>query len=441
MKTRPDRKTAAAAAVLLAVIAAAPAPADAQQENEGELIDRVIAVVEDKALMQSELELEYRRYLFQNQLESLPPEQEAELKKEFFEGLVADLLMAVHAEKTGVEVSEEVIDEEVDRAIEDSRRAAGGDVAFERELENAGLTVRQLRAQWRDKIRARRLIENLMYREVMQEVEVTEGEIRAYYRENLDDLPERPASVSLAQILIMPETSPDVENEALRRIREIRERIEGGMEFAEAAREYSEDPSADYGGSLGYLELDDLGSEPFEKAARKLIVGEVSEPVLTRFGWHLIRLDDVSGNEVKLSHILIKAEGGEADLEAAEEKARSIRGEILAGADFAEMARRYSDDETTREAGGLIGERAVKDLPEFFMEKIGGVEPGGIAPLVEDSKGFRIVKVIDRSEPRKYTYKEAREELERLLKQQKLQQEFKEYVAELEKIYYVDYKI
>lgn len=437
------RKMILIAACIAAALAATAGRASASGPEE--LIDRVIAVVEDRALLLSELEMEYRRYLFQNKITSLPAEEETRLRAEFLDQLVAKLLMAVHAEQVGIVVPDADVDDELERALEDARTGAGGDEAFERELARAGITELQLRTQWREQIRVRRLFEGLMRKEIWKEGEVTEQEVRTYYREHREELPTRPETVALAHILILPGAAEETKEAAKRRIEDIEREIRGGKDFAEAAKEYSEDPSAKFGGSLGYLRLEDLGSPPFEEAARKLLVGEMSPPVLTRFGWHLILLEDVSGEQVKIRHILIQAKTGDSELAGAASRAESVRQELLAGADFAEAAAKYSDDDKTRDNGGVIeGEIALESLKgsyDYFLDMIKDLQPGDVSPVIKETEGFRIVKILSRSPARPYTFAEARESLEEMIRQEKLQQRVDEYVQELKQLYHVDLKV
>jgi peptidyl-prolyl cis-trans isomerase SurA len=238
--------------------------------------------------------------------------------------------------------------------------------------------------------------------------------------------------------------SDDESDAALEMIRSIEEEIRGGRDFGDAAKEYSEDPSAKFGGSLGYMKLEDLGSPPFEAAARKLLAGEISPPVLTRFGWHLIRLDDVSGDQVKVSHILIMAESGEKQVSAAAGKAERIREEILAGADFGEMAALHSADEKTKDAGGVVEQEIPLERlvgrADYLLEMLRETEVGGITPVIKEDSGFRIIKVLEKNPARPYTYQEAQMELENLLGQQKRMEKLNEYVHELKGIYFVDIK-
>jgi len=431
-----------AAAVLALLL-----PAVVAGQDRGEIIDRVLAVVEDRAILQSEVEMEYRQHLFQNQVTSLPSDQEAQLRAQILEQLLADQLLAVHADKSGIEIPAQAVDDELEKAIEESRRSAGGDEIFERELEKAGLTLQQLRTQWKEKIRARYLVEQLLRSEVFKDMTVTDAEVRKYYREHLSELPRRPATVKLAQIVILPGVAEEKSNESLERLKEIEAEIKAGKDFAEAATEYSEGPSAKYGGSLGYMNLAEFGerSPQFEIAARKLIVGEVSPPVLTAFGWHLIKLEDVSGDQVKLRHVLIKVESDEGQVEEAAERARGIRQEILDGLDFGEAAARYSDDENTKNNGGVIEDElpleSLVGKADYLLEILKETDVGGITQVVKEDAGFRIILVLEKNPSRPYTYHEAKMELENLLGQQKRMEKFQEYVHELKGIYYVDIKI
>jgi peptidyl-prolyl cis-trans isomerase SurA len=430
---------AMAGSALMAVLLIA-APFAAMGQEEGELVDRVIAVVEDRAVLQSDLVFEIKRILMQTNQTSLPPGEEEQITREILDGLVADLLMAVHAERKGIEVSDDQVDESVERAIEDNKRQLGGEAAFMRQLEAEGMTLEQLRAMYREKLRARMMMERIYYREIMSEIQVTEAEIRAYYRDHIEELPKRPEARTIAQILIMPSASDERKEEALGRIQELERKLDGGADFGDVARENSEDPSGKYGGSLGYVNLDDLNEPAFEAAVRQLEIGQVSDPILTRFGYHLAMVSDISDDKVLLKHILIKVESGDDDVAAAADRAEAIRNELLGGADFAEMAAQYSDDENTKNNGGMVGEVALVNLPEHLRGVLEGLDDGEIAPVVKDPKGFRIIKVLGHTAERPFLYEEARDELRRVIEQQKLQEEFKGYIDGLKEIYFVEVK-
>ena len=408
--------------------------------ERGEVVDRVIAVVEDKAVLQSELEMEYRNRLMQMQRTALTEAEDKQLREELFDVLVSDLLLSVHAEKVGISISDEEVYEEVEKRLDEGRRMLGGEDAFAKQLEREGLTVEQLRGLWNEKIKTRMLSERLMYSEVMKDVSVTEAEVRTYYGEHLSEIPKRPATVSVRQILLLPSASGPVVEEARRRIEEVQEKLLAGGDFSELASEFSEGPSAKNGGSIGYVRLEDLNAPQFEAAVRQLTAGETSGPVMTEFGYHLIKLEDVRGEEVLVRHILITVQGRDEDREATAQLADSIHARLADGADFSEMAERYSSDHKTKESGGFVGEVVLANLPEHFREAVLDVEAGGIAPVIREERGFRIVKVLDRAEEREYTFEEAREELKGLIERRKLQERMADYIDGLKEKYFVEIK-
>ncbi|MCK4350012.1 MAG: peptidylprolyl isomerase [Candidatus Krumholzibacteria bacterium] len=428
-----------AALLLLATALPVLSQAAAAQQG-GEVVDRIIAIVEDKAVLQSELELEYRNRLMQMERTMLTDAEKSELKAEIVEALVSELLMRVHAEKVGITIPDEEVFSEVEKRIEEGKRMIGGEDAFQKQLEREGLTVQQLRELWSEKLKTRMLSERLMYAEVMKDIRVTESEIRDYYNEHLDELPRRPATVSLAQILILPSASDDIILVARTKLEEIEKLLQAGGDFAELATEHSEGPSAKYGGSLGYIDLKDLHNPEFESAVRKLTVGEVSGPVLTEFGYHLIKLEDVSGEKVLVRHVLVKVESAEKDWESSARMAEELREKLLAGADFAEMVALHSADHRTKDSGGVVGDVDYANLPEHFRALIADIPAGGIAPVVKEEKGYRIVKILGREENRVYSFEEAREELKGLMENQRLQGRTDEYIEGLKAVYYVEVK-
>ena len=406
-------------------------------EEKKEVIDRVVAIVQDRALLQSDIEMEYRQTLMQLQKTSLPADEEKTKRKEILDGLIAHLLMTVHAEKLGIEITDDKLDSEVERILEDNMRAIGGSDAFAMELQKAGMTLVQLKAQWREKIKANRLIERLKYQEGLMDVNVTGDAIREYYKNHYNEFEKRPRTVSLAQILVFMKAEKSAEEAAMAKINRIREMLEKGEDFEETAKSFSEGPSAKYGGSLGFIRLDDLDNPRFVDAVRKLTVGEMSSPVITEHGVHIIKLEEISGDEVRLRHILVKME---TDKEATREIAEKLRQNIISGADFEEMASLYSEDWSTKDDGGNIGEIAVNKLPDFFISSIKGLKTGDIAELIEEEKGFRIIKVTGWTEERAFNLDEARDRIRDIMQQESFMKKFDGYIAKLKELYYVDIK-
>jgi peptidyl-prolyl cis-trans isomerase SurA len=403
------------------------------------VIDRVVATVEDRAVLQSEVEVMFKQYLLQNKQTELPPDQEKTLREEIVQALVADQLMLIQADKDGVKVEEKDVDAAVDRQIEQNKRDLGGDDAFEKQLAAEGLTLNQLRAIYRDKARSQLLI-YMLDQKITQGLEATDRDVQAYYKDHAAELPKRPATVTLAHILIAPQPADSVRDAALAKITALANELKAGEDFATVATRSSDCPSAKYGGNLGLLKLEDLNNPPFAEAARKLAVGEVSPPVLTEFGYHLIKLEGVEGDQVRLRHILVKIEPTAEDLKRAAELAEIVREEVVGGADFAKEAAKYSTDFASKDRGGLVGEVPVETLPPEIKDLIKGLPAGGIAPVMKDTRGFRVLKIVAWTPERTYALDEARDELRRIVIQQKRQEKLASYVGDLKKKYSVEIK-
>jgi parvulin-like peptidyl-prolyl isomerase len=144
---------------------------------------------------------------------------------------------------------------------------------------------------------------------LIDSVQVTESEIKKYYEQHLEDY-KKPPQCKLKYIKLPLQPSPADIKEAEERINEIYEMLQRGEKFEDLAMEYSEDPSAERGGDLGFFGKGRMVPE-FEEPAFALDVGEISEPIKTRFGWHIIKVTDIQYNdegekEVKASHILVR---------------------------------------------------------------------------------------------------------------------------------------
>ncbi|MGD1047713.1 MAG: peptidylprolyl isomerase [Candidatus Krumholzibacteriaceae bacterium] len=413
------------------------AAATGQAAGGAAVVDRVLATVEDRAIMQSDVENAIKSYLVQAQRTSLPPDEEKKIREMVLNKLVGDALLVLQAEKDNIKVEDKDVDGAVDKQIEDFKTQLGGDDAFNRQLETEGLTLDALRTMYREPIRDQLLRTGLIREKIGPDIHVTDADVQEYYKAHLTELPQRPETVTLAHILIVPKPSDAVLTKAHDKITLVEGKLKAGGDFAELAKQYSDCPSAKFGGSLGTLKLEDLNNPPFEAAAKALDVGQVSPPVLTEFGYHIIKLEGVEGDQYTLRHILARAEATPDDVASAQKFAEKVRGEIVGGADFAKEAAQYSGDYATKNSGGVIPEKALEDLSDEIKASIKDVPVGGIAPVTKEARGFRVVKVIGRNPARAYSYDEAKNELLNYLENQKVQERLAAYIEDLKKNYSV----
>jgi peptidyl-prolyl cis-trans isomerase SurA len=205
--------------------------------------------------------------------------------------------------------------------------------------------------------------------------------------------------VNASHILFrLPENATAEQEQAvLSKIKSVRKEILNGRDFNDAAAEYSEDPSAkNNGGNLGYFTAFQMVT-PFENAAFSTAKGEISEPVRSSFGYHLVKVHDIRENqgEIQVSHIMKMFPQGQPDFDKSHLKSEidSIYQKILEGADFAEMARKHSDDKRSAAQGGeMPWFSAGRMIPEFAQPAFALKKIGDISQPIETAFGFHIIK-------------------------------------------------
>ena len=250
---------------------------------------------------------------------------------------------------------------------------------------------------------------------------------------------------------------------AYKKITKLRTEIVKGADFAAYAKQYSQDPSAkENAGSLGYFSAMYM-VYPFENAAYTTNIGDVSEIVRTRFGYHILKVIDkrLSRGEVRTAHIMVKypkpsGQNSEAEVAIAQQKANEIYAKLVSeNADFDEMAKQYSDDKNNASKGGVLPWFGTNRMVESFENAAFAlVNKGDITAPIETPYGWHIIKLVDKkglgsfedekSELKKKIEKDSRAQVKRtsLVNKLKKEYDYKEYksaVNELKKIVNSDF--
>lgn len=209
-------------------------------------------------------------------------------------------------------------------------------------------------------------------------------------------------NVEISHILISFGQFPDAaaKEAAKKEAQEIAARAQAGEDFTALAAQYSDDPgSKDRGGYLGYIKGGKL-IYPFEKVAFAMNPGEVSDPVETRYGYHIIKVHDIRADrgERLCSHIFFMVPRDASPEVDAQKKAEAeaIYNDLLAGADFAEMARQKSEDPSNASAGGQLPWCSSGDFVKEFEDVAFSLEVGQIAAPVRSTYGYHIITLLDK---------------------------------------------
>ncbi|MEM8967819.1 MAG: peptidylprolyl isomerase [Bacteroidota bacterium] len=252
--------------------------------------------------------------------------------------------------------------------------------------EEAGLhrreSFKQELAQYQEELAKPYLIENRVTEQLIEETyERMKQEVRAAHI--LIEVPENASAQDTLQAYQLADS--------------LRGLAQDGASFSMLAEQYSADPSAaSNGGDLGYFSALQM-VYPFEKAAYRTPVGDISDPVRTRFGYHIIKVKDKrsSQGKVKVAHIMIRP--SEESDSVAYQKARQVHQQLLTGADWNEMVERFSEDVSTKSRGGELPYFGTGNMIESFENAAFALKNSGdISTPVKTRFGWHIIKLIDR---------------------------------------------
>ena len=273
-----------------------------------EVLDRIVAVVGNQIILESELKAQLALYATQFGVDLKDDQKRNELEKELLEQMINDNLLLIQAQKdTTIEVTSKEVESAVEEQLKKVKSQFSSEEAFqdqlkaerltENELKMAlakeGMTFSRYRQQIRDDLGKMRLVNW----EIKSKIVVKEEDLKKAYQENLEEYTD-PVEVKVQQVFLS--VAPEAAEEQVAAIRKeaqsILERARRGEDFAQLARDYSRGPESREGGVLGFFKHKELMPE-LEEAAFKLPPGELSEPVRSKGGFHILRVLERKGGE------------------------------------------------------------------------------------------------------------------------------------------------
>lgn len=428
------------AGFIAALAAAAPASA-------GSVLDRIAAIVGNQIILESELKTQLALYAAQTGISLADSARLASLRSDLLEQMVDDRLVLQAAEKdTTLKVNPREIDAALDEHIQKLKSQYPTEEAYQAQLAREGLSESDLRKRYRPEVRNQLLKQRLLQAKTAK-IGISSEEIQKFFERYRDSLPAQPASVKLAHILFAAEPGQRTIDSLRSRAESVLLQLKEGADFAQLAKKYSDDPSGQNGGELGTFGRGEMVPE-FEKAAFALKSGELSGIVETQFGYHIIQSEGTDGQKVKARHILIAVKPSERDLEKAQALADSVYRLILRGADFADMAKRFSADDDSKNKGGELGWYAVADLTPEFKQAIDslvadpakGGTAGQVSRPTRSQFGFHLLKLLERREGKKLALPEDYDTIKDLARREKTNQWLANWIKELKKKTYIEIK-
>ncbi len=395
------------------------------------LMDKIVAKVGRDIILESELDDRIQ----QMQAADMIGEDHSRFK--ILNDMIETKIILQKAEKEGYVIDEFLIKDTANRKIKSVASQFNSEREFKKELEKAGLTLLELKEYYIEQLTEQSLREQIITNKIKNRINLTEAEVKDYYEENKDEIPPRPEMIKVGMIMRNIEPGKQTKKDLLIKINKIRDKLIQGEKFSDLAREYSDCPSAANGGDLGYFGEGTM-VKPFEKAAFALMPGEISEIVETHFGFHIIKVEEKKDDMVKASHILKKLEPTEEDILATVKLMENVLQELRAGADFSEMAKTYSQDDSTAANGGILGEFTSEEYPEFFKKELQKIEIGEYSELIRESNVIYILAKLERIPERPYEYLEIYDQLKELVRSEKEVELYNNWIKELIKENYVE---
>ena len=435
------KRFACAAALALAWAAAAVAQVSAPPATRS--LDRIVAVVNDEAITESELDTRTRVALGQLRRQNINPPPPAVLRRQVLERMIVDRAQIQLARESGVRVDDATVNAAVARIAEQSGMSPA---QFRDRLEKEGVSFARFRADVRDDI----VISRLRDREVDSRIQISEGEIDNFLAEQAG-VTAGAVEYNIAQILLrVPDNASTERIEATRRqAEELMRQLRSGGDFARLAASNSASPEALSGGSLGWRTADRLPAL-FLDAIKGLKPGDLAPLVRSPGGFHILRLvgvrDATEGRlasgpveQTRARHILLRVSDLTPEAEVRRRlldlRERVVRG----GQDFGQLARLHSVDSTATRGGDLGWLYPGDTVPEF-ERAMALLKPGEVSQPVQSPFGWHLIQVMERRTD------ESPIERNRLaarmaLRDRKAEEAYLEWIRQLRDRTYVEYRL
>lgn len=401
-------------------------------------LDRILVVVNNDVLTQSELNTELltiTQQLRQQNIE-IPPQEV--LQKQVLERLILRHLQLQLAESTGIRVDDDTLTRALDTIAKQNNLSLS---EFRDILIRDGFDF----AVFRENIRHEIIINRLRQRQVDSRVNVTEQEVSDYLATRGTQTASAGNEYRVGQILIaLPEAaSPEAVKAAQARAQQVLERLQAGDDFGQLAISHSDDPQALQGGDLGWRTVAQLPSL-FVDTVPQLQPGEISNLIRSASGFHIIKLLEMRGEtqhvvrQTQARHILLRANELTSEQDV-QNRLEQLRQRIEGGDDFGDLARANSEDTATANNGGALGWASPGDFDPRFEEAMSTLKPGETSAPFQSSFGWHIVQVVERRDhdnTREFQRNQARE----AIRQRKIEEQTQIWLRSLRDEAYVEFK-
>jgi peptidyl-prolyl cis-trans isomerase SurA len=385
--------------------------ASAQGQPKKVIADKIAGIVGDKIILQSDIKNSLADIARQGG--TVPENGECLLMEQ---AIISKVLM-LQAQKDSLPVTDEEVEADLDNRIRTYINQLGSQEALE---EIAGKTIYQIKDDARESVKEQKLAQ-AMQRKIVENVRITPIEVKAYFEKiPKDSLPFYESELEIGQIISYPKASRELEQYIAGEMNNYKKQIEMKVTtFEQLAKKVSEDPgSRDRGGQYQINRAEKTWDPVFMSTAFRLKEGEISSPVKSKFGFHIIQMVQRNGDDAIVRHILRIPPVTEEEISQARRKLDTVRSKIIAGTlGFNEAASKYSDDEAAKYTGPFITDRegstfvTIDMLDKEMVGMLGKMKVGEFSQPTpfeseQGKKGVRVVYLKSRSQPHRMNLQE-----------------------------------
>ena len=391
----------------------------------GQVLDRIAAVVGDQFILESEVAAQMQFFILNNKIDPKTPG----LRDEVLQNMINEKLIVERAIDDSVVVTDDEVQQQLDEVIRQRVAQVGSEARLE---ELYGMPIARIKREYRDEMR-RNILANKLQQQRFGASQISRRDVEAFFAKYQDSLGTVPAEVELARIYVEPKFTDAQKGAARAKLQLLLDSLHAGVPFADLAARHSQDPgSASSGGDLGFVRRGQFVRE-FETAVYALKEGEISPIVETKFGFHIIQLVERRGDAVHARHILYRVERTQANSDSAIVVLDTLRARVLAGASFAELAKKYSEDKETAIIGGNLGTTDLDHVDKNLAAVIDTLKEGQISAPAPLGEGFQIVLMKRRTPAHPVSLDEDYHRLETLALNFKRSREYTQWIEELRK--------
>ena len=366
--------------------------------------DKVTAIVGDRIILLSDIKNSLADIARQGS--AIPENGECILTEQ----AIISKVMMLQAMKDSLPVTDDEIEADLDNRIRSYINQFGSQEALE---EVAGKTIYQIKDDARESVREQKLAQ-AMQKKIVENVRITPNEVKAYFEKiPKDSLPFYESELEIGQIIVYPKAAREIEQYIVGEMNNYKKQIESKVvTFDQLAKRVTEDPgSKERGGQYQINRTEKTWDPIFLSTAFRLKEGEISSPVKSKFGFHIIQMVQRNGDDAVVRHILRIPPVTEDEIQGAKVKLDSVRNKVINGnLTFNEAGTKYSDDESAKYTGPYLTGRdgstfvTIDMLDKAMVGLLTKMKVGEYSKPVEyeseqGKKGVRIVHLKSRTEP------------------------------------------